>query len=114
MDLLQGGIKNIVHDALKDIAEDLTIHRALDAVSNGRGGWITTPEEVPAKGFMTDYNDFQRLAGMPETDREITVIAGSFEGEINRQDKINMRGDNYEVINVKKAPAQATYVLQVR
>ncbi len=120
MDLLDGDIAAIANDALGGILLDVTVAPKV-VTGIGPGKFVASwPVAHPGKGFVKDYSDFARASGIPATDRKIVVLAKSLldgsgtEVAPMRGDLVTVRGRTYDIIDVKRDPAGATWELQAR
>lgn len=114
MSLFNIDLPGIINDAMGGLVLDATISVSTRS-SDGQGGQTLSYENpVAAKGFTDTYSDFQRLSGVPATDRKIVILAASTSVVPKEGDRVTIEGRTYDVISVNKDPASATYELQCR
>jgi hypothetical protein len=119
MGLLDGDIATIANDALGGILLDVSV--APKVVTNTAPGKFADswPVAHGGKGFVEDYSDFARASGIPATDRKVVLLAKSLlasgaELTPKRGDRVTAEGRTYDVIEVGRDPAGATWELQAR
>lgn len=86
-------------------------------VANPTLGQAKTEIQHTGKGFIEDYTDSQKDNTLiQKTDRKVILIANTFEERPvpKTADKITIEGTTYNVVKVKRDPAAATYICQVR
>lgn len=121
MGLLDGDIANIANDALGGILLDVTVTpKVVTSIRPGKlaDTWPTSGT-ASGKGFTEDYGDFARSSGIPATDRKVIILAksllaGGVELAPKRGDRVVAEGRTYDVIEVKRDPAGATWEIQAR
>jgi hypothetical protein len=81
------------------------------------GGTNPTTNQFPARGFVDDYKD-AAIDGtlIKRGDRKVLVLGASIAGsQVPTQgDKLIAESRTYEVVDVKRDPASATYECQCR
>lgn len=120
MGLLDGGIKDITHGALKDIMLDFKVRNPNQGTYDKdaqafTGG--TTPTPYDCKGIVEDYSDREREdSNITEKDRKILLLAGSIPVKPKQGWEVeDNEGNKYEIVGpVKQDPAGATYEIQGR
>lgn len=110
-------IADNVFQAISGITKDAKYHRfqgaAYSASLGGPGGsFITTNIQVVVNQFRSrEVEDQQILAG----DQEILLSAQALNNVVpTPNDKIEMDGQIFNIVNVESDPALAVYTLQVR
>lgn len=113
-------IAGIVDDNISDGVLPATLTKVTDGTrdSNNLAGGLN-PVETPysARGFIDSYTDDQiNNTTILRNDRQITLIGNSIEGlQIPATgDIITIEGSAFDIINVTRDPAAATYVCQAR
>jgi hypothetical protein len=78
--------------------------------SDGRGGRIPTYTAYTAKALVDDYSAFLRgTLGIPANERNIILLGGSMSVVPKPGDVVTVQAASWEVIEVKRDPAAATY-----
>ncbi len=80
-------------------------------------GTNPTTANKTAKGYVQDYDDFQVDGEMVQRgDRKIVLFADAIESSAvpKTSDRITIESSTYDIVNVKRGPAAATYVCQAR
>ena len=81
------------------------------------GGTNPTTTDYSARGFLDDYRDFQIDGTIIQRGDRIALLIGDTiaSSQVPEPgDKITVEGATYNVVNVKRDPAAATYECQVR
>lgn len=100
---------------------DLTLIKVTPGTRTGgqlTGGTNPTTASTAGKGFIDDYQDRQ----IDETvirrgDRRVLIVGNSLSGGSvipAAGDQVTIEGATYEIVNVARDPAAATYTCQVR
>jgi len=127
MGLLDGEIKNIVGGALDFIMIDMVLVKVTPGAYNPiLDTDASTTANIACRGFVDDYSDEARSLSARDaggksqsiieaSDRKITVLALSLGSTVPAiRDTITAEGVTYQIINVKRDPASATYTIQAR
>lgn len=113
-------IAGLVHDNISDGVLPATLIKVTEGErdpNNLAGGLNSTETSYSARGFIDSYNDNQiNNTTVLRSDRRITLIGNSIQGRQipNTDDKITIEGSTYDIVNVQRDPAAATYVCQAR
>jgi hypothetical protein len=115
--LLEGKIAKAVHKGLKGKLLRGTLRKNVSAVSTGLddlGDPVdTAPESYRCEGFVDNYDAaYSARAGIPSTDVQINIIAGSLKKGIipETDDKVLMKGQWHQLREAKTDPATAMWV----
>ena len=114
--LLTGGIAKIVAGATKTVTYAISLIRPSSPA--GDNAWDTgTPVDTtyPCKGNVADYNEYQiNGKNIQVGARKILIIANTLSVVPLPDDRITAQGETYQIIQVVRDPATATYLCQVR
>jgi hypothetical protein len=78
--------------------------------SDGRGGRVPTYTAYTGKALVNDYSVFLRgTLGIPASERNVILLGGSFTVIPKVGDVVTVQGASWEVIEIKRDPAAATY-----
>lgn len=116
MGLLNGGLKNIIHNSLKGMALPVVFYR--ETVRAGTEPWEPAAKiktEYSAKGFVTDYNE-RMIDGtiVQRGDKKVILLAGSCTTKPEPGDSVLIDSKYMTIVNVSTDPASASYSIQVR
>ena len=110
-------LPGIAAGAFGGLFRDAVLTRGAAKVSDGRGGFMSVGTTTQAcKAIVDTFSDIRRAAaGIPDSDRKITVLGATLGGLIPADgDRINVEGRDWTVVGVGRDPAAATYELQAR
>lgn len=116
MALLTGGIAKIIQGATKSIMYPLALVRSvLTPATNEWEPGARKDTTYDCSGFISDYRE-SRIDGVviQVGDRQALIVANSLTVVPVPGDKLTGQGETYDVINVGRDPASATYSLQLR
>lgn len=103
-------IRNAIGSAFATIFDTATLYRVSARTSDGRGGYAMTRTSYTAKALVDDYNAFLRgTLGIPMAERKLIILGTSCAVEPIPGDIVTAQGASWEVIEVKRDPAAATY-----
>lgn len=113
-------IPELVDTAISDGLLPATLTRIVPGTrdpSDITGGTQPTTSTFTARGFIEDFTDRELEDSLVEIgDRKITLIANSIQNlavpEVG--DQITIENDTWNIMNVKRDPAGATYICQAR
>jgi hypothetical protein len=117
---LMDEIADIVYNAVNPIGGDnwdITLKVKAAATKDAYGVTTQSTTSYTGRGFLEDYSDAQRLAGgFPSTDRKIILFDSSFTAGIDPAagDIITAESTDYEIITIKRDPAEATWECRAR
>lgn len=117
---LMDEIADIVYNAVNPIGGDnwdVTLKVKAAATKDAYGVTTQSTTSYTGRGFLEDYSDAQRLAGgFPSTDRKIILFDSSFTAGIDPApgDLITAESTDYEIITIKRDPAEATWECRAR
>jgi len=119
MGLLDGEIKQIAYDALKEIFLDGTLIRKDEgsydpkSASFSGGSGETT---YSLKAIIEDYSDYSHAEGLVQHgDRKILVLAQSLSVTPQQDDMITVdSSERFQVIAIERDPAGALWEIQGR
>lgn len=104
-------------DSIGNLASAATFHKITPGARNTTTGDVAITEVDTAipKAILTKYTA-QELFLMPvlKTDRKIIFPGKGFSETPTTDDKITLGGVKYQIVNVSRDPASASWVLQVR
>lgn len=114
-------IAKIVSDSIAGAGGvlDATLTSVTPGVATDANPNLVTPTTTThtCKGFVDDYKDSQ-IDGtiIKKGDRKVTLLGATIAPAVapKTNDKVTIEGDTYDVQNVERDPAGATYELQVR
>lgn len=120
MGLLDGDIKNVVHNAASGVFLDYKVIDPNEGSYNSdtqqfEGGGA--PNTYNCKGITEDYSVHERQeSNIQENDRKIILLAGSIPVQPKQGWEVeDNEGNGYEIVGpIKKDPAGATYIIQGR
>jgi hypothetical protein len=81
------------------------------------GGTNPTTTSHTAKGFLDDYKDFQIDGTIVQRgDRMVVLLGASIDPAAvpTAGDRVTIEGESFNIVNVERDPAAATYTMQVR
>ena len=113
-------IAQLIDDNISDGLPDVVLIKVTPGTrdpSDVTGGTQPTSASFAAKGFIEDYTDFEfNSTSVQIGDRKITLIGNSIESlQIpDTGDRITIEGETWNIMNVKRDPAAATYICQGR
>lgn len=113
-------IADIVYNSVNSVGGttwDMTITVKGEATKDAYGVTTQSTTSYTGRGFLDDYSDAQRLAGgFPLTDRRITLFDSSFTAGIDPApgDLITAESTDYEIVSIKRDPAEATWECRAR
>lgn len=114
MGLLDGGLQAVFAGAFGPLFLDGTLH-VVSTDSDGEGGTVRTPRDVPIKGMVDAYSEaYRERAGIPETDVRLIVLQHGVDGEPNVDAEITLRGNRYRAMSIAQDPAQAAWTIRGR
>ena len=109
MSLLEFEIQNIIKGAVDFLMLDATLHHKGEATYDD-DGYLTSPEPpIAVRGFVDEYSDLDRAAGIPQEYRKITILGGGLNVTPTAEDKITIQGKTYTIHTVDRDPATATW-----
>lgn len=113
---LESAIKKTVGRAFKKIFLDATLTRT--ETTGGGNPWdppSSTEVAYSCRGIHEEYAEKFRLEGLVEQgDRKVMILADSLSVEPKAGDKITIRGETFNVIDVATDPAKATWTCRAR
>ncbi len=119
-DLFGIDIAGIVNDSIESAGGvlDATLFSVTpQAPPSGNSITPSTPTQHACKGFIDDYKDSQ-IDGtiIRKGDRKVTLLGASIKPPVapKTNDQVTIEGDTYDVQEVTRDPAGATYELQAR
>lgn len=90
-----------------------TLRKIVTSGLDGHGDPITTTTDYPTQGTIDSYSALIKAqAGIPSTDVKILLIAGLTGAEPLIADRVQLRGQWFQIRNVSPDPALATYECQ--
>ncbi len=94
----------------------IRLTKGLRDPDNLTSGSLPEDEEFAFEGIVADYTDQQMASTTIQLgDRQVLIIAATISGTVPMTgDRITIEGSTYDVVNVKRDPAEATYECQVR
>lgn len=119
MGLLDGDLKDIIGDALDFVMIDLTLIKVTPGTYNPvTDSDASTTANIGCRGMVDRFTDYERgnSQGLIEAnDRKILVLAKSLNGSTpTTRDRITAEGTTYQIINIDRDPASATFTIQAR
>lgn len=93
---------------------DITIEPVTWSSDSQGGQSEAYASSISAKGVFGEWSDFNRLSGIPATDRLVIVIASTASTAPKKGDRITIEDNTYTVIAVQRDPGEATYECQLR
>lgn len=118
-DLFGLDIATIVHDAFKGQLVEATLKSVAEGTrtaGNLAAGRALTFTDHVTEGILSDYTDFQ-VDGtrIRRGDRKVLLLAKPLLAVVPKtEDQIVIEGATFNVINIERDPAAATYECQVR
>jgi hypothetical protein len=115
MSLLDGGIATIVGNALSSIMLDGTLQRTVATTADAYGDPVeSSVTSYAIKAFDEEYTAaYRAVAGIPETDSKVNILASLLAVEPQPDDVIVFRGRTLRVRAVMSDPARALWTCQV-
>jgi hypothetical protein len=90
-----------------------TLRKVTSTGRDGNGDPITTTDDYAVQGMQDTYGAVMRkMAGIPETDVKLLLIAGLCGAAPAIGDKVQMNGQWFQIRDVSIDPASATYECQ--
>lgn len=125
MGLLDGGIANIAHGALKGLFFDAVLERDVETAQSPARPHDPAPAGAPAeftcKALIVEYTNFERTnPAIKGGDRKVLILAASFSPATEPQpnDRITLQGETLAIVDdagaVRRDPATATWECQGR
>ena len=117
---LMDEIADIVYNAVNPIGGDnwdITLKVKAAATKDAYGVTTQGTTSYTGRGFLEDYSDAQRLAGgVPSTDRQFILFDSSLTAVLDPAagDIITADSTDYEIITIKRDPAEATWECRAR
>lgn len=109
MSLLEHDIQGIIKGAADFLMLDGTLHHN-GAASYDADGYLTnTDPDIPVRGFVDEYSDLDRAAGIPQEYRKITILGGGLTVTPAPEDRITIQGKTYTIHTVNRDPATAIW-----
>lgn len=103
-------IQATVASAFADVFYPATLYSPHLRHSDGRGGRIPTYTAYTAKALVDDYSVWLRSQlGIPAAERKIIILGGSVSRVPKAGDVVTVQGGSWEIIEIKRDPAAATY-----
>lgn len=110
MSAILDSIRAAVGSAFTNIFDAATLYRITVRASDGRGGYAPVYDPREARALVDDYSTFLRGSlGIPAAERKIIILGASCNVEPMVGDVLTAQGASWEVIEVKRDPAAATY-----
>jgi hypothetical protein len=110
MSSILDSIRAAAGSAFATIFDAATLYRVTTRVADGRGGWVQVWSTYTARALVDDYSTFLRgTLGIPVSERKIIVLGASCTIEPTVGDLITAQGATWEITEVKRDPAAATY-----
>lgn len=113
-------IQKVVADAMKgNLIDGVLIQNTSGSRTAGSltGGVAVSQTEFAFEGIIDDYNE-NLIDGTSilQGDRKILIVGGTVDSLVVPKvgDSISMEGLTYNIINIKRDPAAATYSCQAR
>lgn len=105
-----------IAEALNDVFRDGVLKVPGAPTSDGQGGWVPgNPTSHPCKALVDDYSDFRRSAsGIPAHDRKIIILAATLAVSPSVGHTIHVESRDWQIINLSRDPAAATWEAQGR
>lgn len=105
-----------IYDALSDDFRAATLKVPGAAVSDGEGGFTYgSPTEYACRALVDDFSDYRRQAsGIPANDRKIIILAHGLIVDPKPGHTLTIEGRDWQVIDVARDPARATFEVQGR
>lgn len=111
--LLETEIASIIWKGLRGKLLSGTLRHATLGAVDSYGDAAKTISTVSVEGIVDNYSAFyKKSAGIPESDVRILLLSGSTARVPQKDDQIKFRNQWYQVREVSKDPANATWVLQ--
>ena len=110
MSAILDSIRAAAGSAFATIFDEATLYRVTTRISDGRGGWAQVWSTYTARALVDDYSTFLRgTLGIPASERKIIILGASCAVAPSVGDLITAQGATWEVIEVRRDPAAATY-----
>lgn len=113
MGLLDGDIADAISAGFDGLLLAGTLRKVTTVSRDSVGDPVTTTADYTVQGLQETYSAIVRkMAGIPETDVKLLLIAGLCGAAPAIGDKVQMNGQWFQVRDVSIDPAGATYECQ--
>jgi hypothetical protein len=113
MGLLDGDIADAIAGGLAGLLLTGTLQKTTVTGRDSYGDPIYTTSTAAVQGFLDTYSAIMiAAAGIPATDTRIILIAGLCDAAPAIADKVTLGGVTYQIRNIARDPANATYDCQ--
>jgi hypothetical protein len=112
--LLESQLRKAIAKGFKGKLLKGTLWRSGATTVNTLGDDVpATPQTFSFEGFREDYSQFYRAqTGIPDTDCKVVIIAGLCATTPSKDDKLQLRGQWFQIRRVRGDPAGATHECQ--
>jgi hypothetical protein len=116
---LEGALRAQVYKGLRNLFLDATLTKDTPSSNSpdvdGFDPPAATPTDYPCKGMVEVYSNYDKAAGLVQTnDRKVLILADSISVTPRTGDRVTIRGVTFNVINVETDPAIAVWTCQGR
>ena len=110
---LAGSLANAIAAGFRGKLLPGTLRKVTTASRDSKGDPVTTTADYAVQGLQDTYSAIMRkMAGIPETDVKLLLIAGLCGAAPAIGDKVQMNGQWFQVRDVSIDPASATFECQ--
>lgn len=103
-------IRTAIGSAFATVFDAATLYRTTLRASDARGGRRLQWASYTAKALVDDYSAFLRSTlGIPASERKLIILGTSCEVTPQPGDIVTAQGASWELIEIKRDPAAATY-----
>jgi len=113
MGILDGDIADAIASGFDGLLLNGTLRKNATAGRDSNGDPITASADYAVQGMQDTYSAvIRKMAGIPETDVKLLLIAGLCGAAPAIGDKVQMNGQWFQIRDVSIDPAGATYECQ--
>ena len=113
MGLLDGDIADAIAGGFDGLLLTGTLQKTTVTGRDNYGDPIYTTSTSAVQGFLDTYSAIMiAAAGIPATDVRVILIAGLCAAAPAISDKVTLGGTTYQIRNIARDPANATYDMQ--
>jgi hypothetical protein len=113
MGLLDGDIADAIAGGFDGLLLTGTLQKTTVTGRDSYGDPIYTTATSAVQGFLDTYSAIMiAAAGIPATDVRVILIAGLCDAVPAISDKVTLGGTTYQIRNIARDPANATYDMQ--